>query len=192
MSSTTSAAGVVVRRLLTVSEMEARGLADVLIDCVEGGASVSFMHPLPLAKALAFWHGVADGVVRGQRALLVAEDGDGIVGTAQLLLAQPENQPHRADLAKMLVHRRARRAGVGAALLRAIELTARACGRSLLVLDTASDEAARLYARGGWTRLGAIPGYALLPGGGLCDTHYFYRQLDQGDSVSDPGSSATS
>jgi GNAT superfamily N-acetyltransferase len=179
MSTTPPIAGVPVRRLFEVSESHARALAEVLIDCVEGGASVSFMHPLPLTKALAFWQGVADGVARGERALLVAEDRHGIVGTVQLVLDQPENQPHRADVSKMLVHRRARRAGVGAALLRAVELTARECGKSLLVLDTASDDAARLYGRLGWTLCGTIPGYALLPHGGLCDTHYFYRQLER-------------
>ena len=166
------------RTLPALGERDIRGLSEVLIDCVEGGASVSFMHPLPAAKALAFWHGVAAGVAEGARALLVAEDQEGIVGTVQLALDQPENQPHRADLSKMLVHRRARRAGVGAALLQAVELTARECGKSLLVLDTASDDAARLYARQGWTRCGTVPGYALLPHGGLCDTHYFYRRLD--------------
>jgi GNAT superfamily N-acetyltransferase len=116
-------------------------------------------------------------MARGERALLVAEDHAGIVGTVQLVLDQPENQPHRADLSKMLVHRRARRAGVGAALLLAVERTARECGKSLLVLDTASVAAARLYARLGWTRCGTVPGYALLPQGGLCDTHFFYRRL---------------
>jgi GNAT superfamily N-acetyltransferase len=154
------------------------GLARLLIDCVDGGASVSFMHPLPLAKAVDFWRGVAENVARGARALLVAEDGDGVIGTVQLILDQPENQPHRADLSKMLVHRRARRRGVGAALLRAAEDVARECGKSLLVLDTASDDAERLYARLGWQRCGVIPGYALLPHGGLCDTTYFYRILD--------------
>jgi GNAT superfamily N-acetyltransferase len=172
-----SEAVVLVRRLFEVSEAQARALAEVLIDCVEGGASVSFMHPLPLTKAVGFWQGVAGEVARGERALLVAEDHAGIVGTVQLVLDQPENQPHRADLSKMLVHRRARRAGVGAALLQAVELTARECGKSLLVLDTASDDAARLYARLGWTHCGTVPGYALLPLGGPCDTHYFYRQL---------------
>jgi GNAT superfamily N-acetyltransferase len=171
---------ILVRRVFEVSESDARGLAEVLVDCVEGGASVSFMHPLPAAKALAFWHGVAAGVARGACALLVAEDQEGIVGTVQLVLDQPENQPHRADLSKMLVHRRARRAGVGAALLQAVELTARECGKTLLVLDTASDDAARLYARQGWMRCGTVPGYALLPHGGLCDTHYFYRHLRSG------------
>jgi len=101
-----------------------------------------------------------------------------VIGTVQLILDQPENQPHRADLSKMLVHRRARRRGVGAALLRAAEDAARECGRSLLVLDTASDDAERLYARLGWQRCGVIPGYALLPHGGLCDSTFFYRILD--------------
>ena len=152
-------------------------LADVLIDVVEGGASVSFMLPISRETALKFWRGVADGVARGERVLLVAEDASGIVGTVQLILVQPENQPHRADLAKMLVHRRARRQGLGAALMQAAEDAARAAGKSLIVLDTASAQAERLYARQGWVRCGVIPGYALLPQGGLCDTTYFYRVL---------------
>jgi GNAT superfamily N-acetyltransferase len=166
-----------VQRLYEVSEACVQGLAEVLIDCVDGGASVSFMSPLPMAKAQDFWRSVAAGVRRGERALLVAEDADGPVGTVQLILDQPENQPHRADLSKMLVHRRARRQGVGAALLRAAENVGRDCGRALLVLDTASGDAERLYARLGWRRVGVIPGYALLPQGGLCDTTFFYRTL---------------
>jgi GNAT superfamily N-acetyltransferase len=166
-----------IRRLHTLSPTEIDALAQVLVDCVDGGASVSFMHPLPLPRARAFWQQVADDVLLGERALLVAEDAVGIVGTVQLLLAQPENQPHRADLAKMLVHRRARQQGVGAALLAAAEQLARDCGKSLLVLDTASAEAERLYSRAGWTRSGVVPGYALLPHGGLCATTFFYREL---------------
>jgi GNAT superfamily N-acetyltransferase len=176
--STHSRAGApTIRRLTTVTEPEIRGLAQLLIDCVEGGASVGFMHPLALATALDFWRRVAEAVTRGGRALLVAEDAAGLVGTTQLILDLPENQPHRADLAKMLVHRRARRRGLGAALLRAAEELGRECGRTLLVLDTASGEAERLYARHGWQRVGVIPGYALLPYGGPCDTTYFYRIL---------------
>ena len=166
-----------IRRLETVTDTQVQALAELLIDCVDGGASVSFMHPLPLPKALAFWRGVADGAARGERALLVAEDATGIVGTVQLALDQPENQPHRADLSKMLVDRRARRQGLGAALMRAAEQLARECGKSLLVLDTASSDAERLYARLGWQQCGVIPGYALLPHGGLCATTYFYRML---------------
>ena len=166
-----------IHRLTTLTAARLQGLAELLIDCVAGGASVSFMHPLPVAKALDFWRGVAEAAARGERALLVAEDPGGIVGTVQLMLDQPENQPHRADVSKMLVHRRARRRGVGAALLRAAEDVARGCGKSLLVLDTASRDAERLYARLGWQRCGVIPGYALLPQGGLCDTIVFYRTL---------------
>jgi GNAT superfamily N-acetyltransferase len=166
-----------IRRLAVVSEMQMQALADVLVDCVNGGASVSFMHPLSNAKALSFWRQVADGVARGERALLVAEDAAGIVGTVQLLLAQPDNQPHRADVLKMLVHRRARRRGLGEALMQAAEQVARDCGKSLLVLDTASGDAERLYVRLGWQRCGVIPGYALLPNGEPCDTTYFYRVL---------------
>jgi GNAT superfamily N-acetyltransferase len=173
----TQTQGHTIHRLTTVTPAHLEGLADLLIDCVEGGASVSFMLPLPAAKALAFWRRVADGVARGERALLVAEDSAGIVGTVQLILDQPENQPHRADLSKMLVHRRARRRGVGAALLRAAEDVARDCGKWLLVLDTASPDAERLYATLGWQRCGVVPGYALLPEGGLCDTTFFYRAL---------------
>ena len=167
-----------IHRLTSVTDTQIEALADVLIDCVEGGASVSFMLPLAREKALAFWREVAGGVARGERALMVSQDAAGIItGTVQLILAQPDNQPHRADLAKMLVHRRARRQGLGDSLMQAAENVARECGKTLLVLDTASSDAERLYGRNGWTRLGAIPGYALLPQGGLCDTTYFYKRL---------------
>ena len=166
-----------VRRLAGVSEAQLGALAELLVDCVEGGASVSFMQPLSIEKALAFWRGVAGEVALGARALLVVEDELGIVGTVQVVLAQPENQPHRGDVSKMLVSRRARRRGLGEALMKAAEDVARDCGKTLLVLDTASADAERLYARLGWQRCGVIPGYALLPEGGLCDTTYFYRQL---------------
>jgi GNAT superfamily N-acetyltransferase len=166
-----------VRRLTAVTDRQIRELAELLIDCVDGGASVSFMHPLPLPKAENFWRRTAEGVLRGERALLVAEGPRGIDGSVQLILDQPENQPHRADLSKMLVHRRARRRGLGAALLQGAEQVARDCGKSLLVLDTASGDAERLYARQGWRRCGVIPGYALLPHGGPCDTTVFYRTL---------------
>jgi GNAT superfamily N-acetyltransferase len=168
-----------VRRLTAVSEAQIAELAGLLIDCVAGGAPVSFMHPLSSAKAQAFWRQVADDVAAGDRALLVAEDAHGIVGTVQLVFPPFENQPHRADLAKMLVHRRARRQGVGAALMRSAEQLASECGRTLLVLDTATgSDAERLYARLGWQRVGVIPGYSLMPQEGMCDTTYFYRRLD--------------
>jgi GNAT superfamily N-acetyltransferase len=162
----------------------AEALADVLLDCVEGGASVGFMHPLPRAKAVAFWQNALASADRGERILLVAEEVDTktIVGTVQVLLAMPDNQPHRADIAKMQVHRRARRRGLGAALMRAAEDAARAAGKSLLVLDTVTgSDAERLYLRLGWQRCGVIPGYALWPRGGLCSTTVFYRELtDEG------------
>lgn len=166
-----------IRRLDKVDEAQIEGLSDVLLDCVEGGASVSFMWPLTRERATAFWRKVAAGVATGERALLIAEDAQGVCGTVQLILDQPENQPHRADLAKMLVHRRARRHGIGGALMRAAQSAARDCGKTLLVLDTASDDAERLYEREGWVRVGVIPGYALLPQGGPCATTYFYRTL---------------
>lgn len=167
-----------VRRVLAVTESQIRNLALVLIDCVEGGASVSFMHPLSLDKATAFWRGVAENVARDACALIVAEDGTGIVGTVQIILEQPENQPHRGDIAKLLVHRRARRLGVGEALMREAERVASECGKSLLVLDTASGDAERLYVKMGWQLVGVIPDYALWPRGGLCATSFYYRRLD--------------
>jgi GNAT superfamily N-acetyltransferase len=167
-----------IRRLPSVDATALAALADVLVDCVEGGASVSFMWPLTRQRAAEFWQRVADDVAADRRVLLVAEDALGICGTVQLALDLPENQPHRADLAKMLVHRRARNRGVGAALLRAAEAAARAHGRTLLVLDTVSDSpASRLYRRLGWIRAGEIPGYALWPDGRPCATTIFYRDL---------------
>jgi GNAT superfamily N-acetyltransferase len=157
----------------------APALADVLIDCVEGGASVSFMWPLPRHKAIALWQSVIDSARRSERILLVTEESASstIVGTVQVIFAIPENQPHRADIAKMLVHRRARRHALGAALMRAAEDAARAAGKTLLVLDTVTGgNAERLYARLGWQRCGEIPGYALFPQGGLCSTTYFLLQ----------------
>jgi GNAT superfamily N-acetyltransferase len=177
MATRAPASTLELRRLDRVDDTQLQALADVLIDCVEGGASVSFMLPITRARALAFWRQVADGVARGERVLLVAQDAQGIVGTVQLILDQPENQPHRADVAKMLVHGRARRQGAGAALMHAAEQAARSAGKTLLVLDTADATAARLYARLGWQAAGVIPRYALLPAGGECATTYFYREL---------------
>lgn len=169
---------IVIRRDLAPSEALIGQLAALLIDCVESGASVGFMLPLSRDRAEAFWRRVAADVVAGRRVLLVAEDAAGICGTVQLIIDLPENQPHRADLAKMQVHRRVRRRGVGAALLCAAEAAARELGRTLLVLDAVTDgEAARLYARNGWVRVGDIPGYALFPAGGLCSTTVFYKYL---------------
>jgi GNAT superfamily N-acetyltransferase len=167
-----------VRRLDSIGPRELDGLCDVLIDCVEGGASVNFMWPMTRAKAETYWRGVAESLGRGERALVVAEYERGdILGTAQAVWASPENQPHRADISKMLVHRRARRHGVGALVLAAAERAAFDAGRTLLVLDTASAEAERLYERGGWQRVGAVPKYALMPDGPFCSTVFFYKDL---------------
>ncbi|KVG02719.1 GNAT family N-acetyltransferase [Burkholderia vietnamiensis] len=154
-------------------------LADVLIDCVEGGASVSFMLPIARATAVAFWKQVAEGVARGERILLVAEDAAArIVGTVQIVTAQAENQPHRADVAKMLVSRRARRQGIAAKLLAAADHAAREAGKTVLVLDTVTGgDAERLYERAGWQRVGVVPNYALMPDGTPCATTYFHKQL---------------
>jgi GNAT superfamily N-acetyltransferase len=154
-------------------------LADVLVDCVEGGASVGFMLPLPRARALAFWRGVAGGVERGERVLLVAVDAQGtIIGTVQLILSMPDNQPHRADVAKMLVHRSARRRGIAQRLIAALDEAARAEGKTVLVLDTVTGgDAERLYARAGWQRVGVVPKYALMPDGAFCATTFFYKHL---------------
>jgi len=167
-------------RRATADRATAEALADVLLDCVEGGASIGFMHPLSRQKAVTYWEGVLASASSGERIVLVAKDtaSQTIVGTVQLILTMPDNQPHRADVAKMQVHRAARRRGVGAALMRAIESEACSAGRTLLVLDTVTgSDAERLYASLGWQRCGVIPNYALWPGGGLCSTTVFYRQL---------------
>lgn len=168
-----------IRLLQTIGEREVRGLSDVLIDCVEGGASVSFMLPMSRAKAEDYWRSASASVARGERLVLAAEDADGtIVGTVQVILNQPENQPHRGDIAKMLVHRSVRRRGVGAALLAAAERSALRVGKTLLVLDTVTGgDAERMYARQGWERCGEIPDYALWPDGSPCATTIFFKFL---------------
>jgi GNAT superfamily N-acetyltransferase len=171
---------VIVRRV-GANEVTAcvEALADVLIDCVEGGASVGFMLPLPRERAVAFWRNVAAAVGRGERVLLVAEDGSGqMLGTVQLILSMPDNQQHRGDVAKMLVHRKARRRGVAQRLMAAVDDEARKEGRTVLVLDTVTgSDAERLYARAGWQRVGAIPQYALMPTGEFCSTTFFFKHL---------------
>ena len=169
-------------RVRSLSAREAReavpDLSEITIDCVEGGASIGFMAPLTVERAEAFWRGVAEDVAAGGRVLLVAEERAVIVGTVQVVLGQPENQPHRADVAKMLVHRRARGRGIGAALIRAAEDAARAAGKTLLVLDTcAGSDAERLYGRLGWTRVGVVPDYALYPDGRPGGATFFYKPI---------------
>ena len=167
-----------ITRLHRLGDDHISALAALLIDCVHGGASVGFMQPLPLQHAQAFWSRIAQRVRSQEHAILVAEDSQGIIGTVQLVLSQPDNQPHRADLIKMLVHRRARRQGVGAALMQAAVTLAQGCGKTLLVLDTIQhSDAARLYGRLGWTLAGHVPDYALMPQGGLRPTSIYYREV---------------
>lgn len=154
-------------------------LAEVLRDCVEGGASVGFMLPLAPGRCEAFWRRVAEGVAAGERHLFVAEDGAGrLCGTLSLVVDMPDNQPHRADVSKMLVHRRARRQGIAERLLRALEVKARELGKTTLVLDTVTgSDASRLYERLGWQKAGDIPNYALMPDGVPCSTTYYFKPL---------------
>lgn len=154
-------------------------LADILANCVNGGASVSFMLPFSQHDACAFWRGVAESVGRQERTVLVCRDEQGaLLGTVQLLTDQPENQPHRADVAKLLVHEKARRRGVAMALMEALEGIAREQGQTVLVLDTASGSGAEtFYQRGGWIKVGEIPDYALMPDGEMTATTVFYKFL---------------
>ena len=171
-------AQIVIRRAGSESGL-ARALAEVTVDCVEGGASIGFMLPFGLERAEAFWVSMLDSSSRGERIVLVAEEHDTgvVVGTVQVIVMAPENQPHRGEIAKMLVRRTARRRGIAEALMRAAESAALEVGKTLLVLDTASGDAERVYSRLGWQRLGVIPGYALWPEGGLVDTTVFYKHL---------------
>jgi GNAT superfamily N-acetyltransferase len=155
-------------------------LAAVLVDCVAGGASVNFMAPFSQEQALALFRKVADAVALGDTVLLAAKLDGKIIGTVQLGLDTPPNQPHRADIKKMLVHRAARGSGIGAALMARVEEEAKRHGRWLLVLDTVPGENGyRLYRRAGWTESGIIPDYAMFPDGRLCDTAFFWKRLDR-------------
>jgi GNAT superfamily N-acetyltransferase len=163
-----------------VAETALVELADVLVDCVEGGASVSFMSPFSRDSALGFFRKVAGSVAAGDTVLLVAKLGGKIVGTVQLGLDTPPNQTHRAEIKKMLVHRAARGRGIGAALMAHVEEEARRHGRWLLVLDTVPGENGhRLYLRAGWTQTGLVPDYALFPDGRLCDTAIMWKRLER-------------
>ncbi len=155
-------------------------LVELLRDAVDHGASVNFIAPLDTAIAAAFWERVAGEVAASQRAVVVALDGDQIVGTAQLVFAMQPNGRHRAEVQKVLVHTSARRQGIGSQLMYAIEDEARAANRSLLVLDTErSSSGEKLYERVGYTRVGIIPQFALdSTGSQLIDTVLFYKRLD--------------
>ncbi len=153
-------------------------LAEVLADCVAGGASVNFMAPFSLAQARAAFLTMAAEVDQGRRVLLAAFDDGRLVGTVQVILAVPPNQRHRGEIAKLLVHRSARRRGIAQLLMERAEAEARATGKTLLVLDTVTgDNGEGLYARLGWTRVGVIPGYALYPDGRPCDTTVFWKAI---------------
>jgi GNAT superfamily N-acetyltransferase len=152
-------------------------LSDVLVDCVEGGASVSFILPFSRADAARYFDKVIASLARGETVLVAAKIDGHIVGVVQLGLDMPPNQPHRGDIKKLLVHRAARNRGIGAMLMACAEQEAKARGRTLLVLDTAGSEAERLYGRTGWQRVGVVPDYAMWPAGGFCDTTFFWKKL---------------
>ena len=167
-------------RRLGVTEVNAQldGLAGVLADCVAGGASVSYMAPFSHRDAREAFEAVAAEVEQGRRLLLAAFADGEVVGTVQVILALPPNQPHRAEIAKLLVHRSARRRGIAQLLMKRAEDEARAERKTLLVLDTVTgDNAERLYERLGLTSVGVIPGYALYPDGQPCDTTIFWKAL---------------
>ena len=175
-----SASADIVSLTAPVADGALAELADVLVDCVAGGASVSFMAPFSLGQALGFFSKVAGSVAAGDTVLLAAKLDGRIVGTVQLGLDTPPNQPHRADVKKMLVHRSVRGRGIGAALMVQIEEEARTRGRWLLVLDTVPGENGhRLYLRSGWQQTGIVPDYALFPDGRPCDTAIMWKRLER-------------
>jgi GNAT superfamily N-acetyltransferase len=169
-----------VRRL---SPTEAReqldALAGVLADCVAGGASVGYLDPFSHADARAVYDAYLRDAEQGRRIILGAFLDGNLVGTAQLVLAVPPNQPHRAEVARVLVHRSARRRGIAQRLMEQLEQEARAEGKTLLVLDAVTGgDAARLYDHLGWNTVGVIPDYALYPDGRFCDTTVFWKALE--------------
>jgi GNAT superfamily N-acetyltransferase len=165
---------VIEQLTLPVSDDDIEGLALLLLDATAAGASVGFLDGMTLESAKEWWRAsITNGAI-----ILVARDDAGITGTVQLRPASMPNQRHRADIAKLLVHRRARRQGLGAMLMREIEDRARSAGVTVLTLDTKRGDAAEsLYRRGGWTEVGVIPGYALNPDGSMCDTVIFYKNV---------------
>jgi GNAT superfamily N-acetyltransferase len=168
-------------RLLGADELAEHvdALADVLEDCVAGGASVSYMWPFAHEQARAAFEGFAADAADGRRLILGAFDGDRLIGTVQVNLALPPNQPHRGEIAKLLVHTSARGRGIAERLMEQAEAEARAEGKTLLVLDTVTGSTAeRLYERLGWTRIGVVPDFALYPDGRPCDATIFWKQLD--------------
>lgn len=158
-------------------------LAGLLVETVAGGGSVGFMHPLDRQTAIAFCRTGLEAAARGERIVLGAFLGPELAGTVTLQLALPENQPHRAEIAKMMTRPVHRGRGIASALLAEAERRARSCGRTLLVLDTASDGgAAGLYEKHGFTRAGAIPDFALKPHGGLTGTLLYWKRIGPAES----------
>ncbi|WP_415787606.1 GNAT family N-acetyltransferase [Deinococcus saxicola] len=156
-------------------------LAAMLVETVAGGGSVGFMHPLTPGDAAAFWDGALAAALRGERIILGGWDGPHLIGTVTLILNTPPNQPHRAEIAKMMTRPQWRGQGVASALLRGAEVLAVQNGRTMLVLDTASDEgAAGLYERAGYTFAGELPDYALKPHGGLTGTRLYWKRVGTG------------
>ena len=169
--------GITIERLRGNSDGIEAELATLLIDAVESNAGISFMRDLTIEQAVEWWRGVIENAPP-RMVILVARDGDGVVGTVQLQPAWAPNQPHRADVAKLIVHRRARGRGIARMLMNELDQYARDEGFTLLLLDTCRDSAAeRLYASLGWNRVGVVPKFALNPDGSLCDTVFFYRAL---------------
>ena len=169
---------VTIERLTAAAlDSDIRGLADLLIDAIDSGAGVSFMPDLTAAEAESWWRSILLSAP-ARAIILVARDAEGIVGTVQAQPAWAPNQPHRADVAKLIVHRRGRNRGIARALMAAVERDAAAAGFTLLLLDTCEGSAAeRLYASMNWVRVGVVPGFALNPDGSFCDTVFFYKQL---------------
>ena len=171
------------RLIPPVADSDFRSLAQLLVDAVESGAAVSFLPPLTLERAENWWRRTVSESRPGAM-FLVARDVEGIVGAVQLHPAWAPNQPHRAEIVKLLVHRRGRRMGLGSRLMQTIEDAARRAGLRLLTLDTKRGEAAeRLYRRLGWTAVGTIPNFALDPDGTPHDTVIFYKELNQSTST---------
>jgi GNAT superfamily N-acetyltransferase len=167
---------VIEQLILPPSDDDIEGLALLLLDATAAGASVGFLDGMTLESAKEWWR----ASITNAAIIVVARDDDGITGTVQLRPASMPNQRHRADIAKLLVHRRARRQGLGALLMQEIERRARSAGFTLLVLDTKRGDAAEsLYRRAGWVEVGVIPGYALNPDGSLCDTVIFYKVISR-------------
>lgn len=178
LKTTADPAGITIERIERPRDDVLHGLVDVLMDAVASGAGVSFMSDVTSESADAWWRRTFASATP-RTVILIARDAQGVAGTVQLQPAWAPNQPHRADVAKLIVHRRARGRGTARALMRALEEYARALKFSLLLLDTCKGSAAeRLYTSLGWIRVGEVPNFALNPDGSWCDTVFFYKTID--------------